>query len=120
MRFALNLRWDLAKLSDADLVARLEAVWRAHDAAYDEAKRKHGGAREPTTIWCSARGPIRHRLAYMFTSMLVTKTVGLLRGALPPAALLYLGEPLAKMHFGLCEILDINDELERRKSKRLT
>jgi hypothetical protein len=32
MRFSVNLRGDLAKLSDAELVERLETAWHAYEA----------------------------------------------------------------------------------------
>jgi hypothetical protein len=32
MRFSINLRGDLAKLSDADLAERLEATWQAYES----------------------------------------------------------------------------------------
>ena len=51
MRFAINLRRDLAKLGDADLAARLEQAWQDYHAA----DQLNAGK-----LWYSRRVPIRH------------------------------------------------------------
>jgi hypothetical protein len=60
MRFRINLRGDLAKLSDAELVDRLQAAWTAYDAA-ERSNR--------FTLWYSRRGPLRHPWFYRLFSI---------------------------------------------------
>jgi hypothetical protein len=63
MAFELNLRADLAKLSDEDLAARFDQASRA----YDEAARAGKWSWRPIIL---SRGPIRHPRAYRFLSLL--------------------------------------------------
>jgi len=106
---AVNLRGDLAKLSDAELAERLEAAWREYDAA--------PGYRP-------SRGPIQHPRAYRFLTLL-RGTMGSPSDLLP-ALLLSLG--LSSKRFAhrlkpngelsVCEIQDIMDEMEQRLKSR--
>jgi hypothetical protein len=107
MGYSINLRGDLAKLSDAELASRLEQAWQDYDVA--EGKLK------PGRLWYSRRGPIRHPWAYRFLSI-----AGMSNGFRT-----YLGlGPLprfAPLHFVFCEIHDLTEELERRvKQKQRT
>jgi hypothetical protein len=119
---AVNLRSDLARLSDTDLAARLEEAWHEYDAAGKPARWLQWAILSPLHSW---RGPIRHPRAYRFLSVL--------GGADGPWWLVLLlatvisdkrveevfragGPPDA--HLTLCEILDIVDEVERRVARR--
>jgi len=61
MRFSINLRGDLAKLSDAELADRLQAAWAAYNAADKRLNR--------LALWYSRRGPIRHPWVYRLLSI---------------------------------------------------
>jgi len=63
MRLRLNLRGDLAKLSDVELAERLAAAWQAYDAV----ERPTRFALWLAMMW---RGPIRHPRAYRFLSLI--------------------------------------------------
>jgi hypothetical protein len=111
MLLSLNLRHDLARMSDAQLAERLERTWQMYSQAEAEAW--------PCRLMGSFRGPIRHPLAYPFLSWLgvrsgITFTFG-------PSFWLSIGSLLSKrgrtwmrMHLTLCEVRDINDEIKRR------
>jgi hypothetical protein len=119
MRLSLNLRHDLATLSDAELAERLERTWQAHARAEREAS--------PGKLWASFRGPVRHPLAYPFISWVgvshrLGRTFGLSSG---PA--FWLGvqgllstwrRALIRMHLALCEARDTTDEMKRRVASR--
>jgi hypothetical protein len=106
MGFAINLRGDLAKLSDAELSERLEAAWRAYEEAAANSRIK---------LWYSRRGPLRHPRAYRFLSVV---------GLQGPWFTFYLGlGPFLRwdaygQHLALCEAKDLTDEIERRTSLR--
>lgn len=116
MRFSINLRGDLAKLSDAALVERIEQAWQTYEAA--DRKPRRGD------LAGSWNGPIRHPLAYRFTSMIDWRLPWLTRrlatiGDFSIASLLGLrAPPEIDMHLTLCEIRDLMDELERRVVRR--
>ena len=102
MGFAINLRGDLAKLSDAELAGRLEAAWKSHDEAAAASRVK---------LRYSRRGPLRHPWAYRFLSVV---------GLQGPGFSYYLGlSPFLRFdavgqHLALCEVKDLTDEIERR------
>ena len=60
MPLSLNLRHDLARMSAAQLMERVEQTWQA----YAEAEAKAW----PHKLFASFRGPIRHPSAYAFLS----------------------------------------------------
>jgi hypothetical protein len=103
MGLSINLRGDLAKLSDAELAVRLDQAWQAHQAAKDRVPQYD--------VWYSRRGPIRHPWAYRVLSIV---------GVRGPGFSFYFGSgPFLRMswmdvHLTLCEIRDLNDEMERR------
>jgi hypothetical protein len=119
MRFSVNLRGDLAKLSDAELAARLEGAWRAYEAI-----EKSGW------FWIGWpvgwRDPIRHLRVYRFFSALGLiigghwlfniLIAGLLSGKSTERFLR--AEPEVDTHLTLCEIRDLTDEMERRVNSR--
>ena len=115
MRLRVNLRGDLAKLSDVELVERLEANWLAHDAAETN----------ETLLWHSRRGPLRHPRVYRFLSVLgqpggpawLVFFISTLLSAKHMEPLLRSDSDLDQ-HLTLCEIRDIMDEMERRVAAR--
>src|SRR4051812_6939082 len=120
MRFSVNLRGDLAKLSDAELVERLQTAWHAYEAV----------ERSSWVAWrVGWRDPIRHPRVYRFVSALgLTGSHWLLDvlGACILAGLLsgksterfLRAEPEIDTHLTLCEIRDLTDEMERRVNSR--
>jgi hypothetical protein len=103
MRFTINLRGDLVKLSDAELAIRLEQAWQRYNAA----REREAAA---TKLWYSRRGPLRHPWAYRLLSVVgVSNGFGMYFG---------LGQLIRRgymdMHLTLCEIRDLNDEIGRR------
>ena len=119
MALSLNLRGDLAKLSDAELVERLHAAWAKHDAW-----RKYPGS--SVNALFSFRWPLRHPRVYRFFWAL-----GAMRGGLsghwidllfPLVMSSKLTDALVDAtgddHLALCEIKDITDEIERRVKLR--
>jgi hypothetical protein len=103
MGLSINLRGDLAKLSDAELASRLQQLWTACDEERDNPKY---GA-----FWYSHRGPIRHPWAYRFFSFTMV-----------PAFLFFFGnfvlwDVTLQMHLKLCEIRDLTDEVQRRTGR---
>jgi len=110
----LNLRNDLARLSDLELAERVKSAWLAYEVAEERLSRRRGSS--GYTIWYSARGPIRHPIAYRVISVF---------GAQGPFPILWLGltiglpfGPLADMHLSLCEIRDFNDEMANDEMAR--
>src|SRR5262245_20937060 len=98
MGFSINLRGDLAKLSDAELAARLDDAWQAYrniEAKFPRVK-----------LWCSYRGPVRHPWAYRFLSVLGISGSGF--GYFGSAPLL-VGPKYGHPHLTLCEIRDLTD-----------
>jgi hypothetical protein len=113
MRFSINLRGDLAKLSDAALVERIENAWQDYEVAARKPRRRG-------KLAGSWNGPIRHPWAYRFTSAIYWR-YGFLAGRMGTigdfgaASLLgFRAPPEIDMHLTLCEIRDLMDELERR------
>lgn len=112
MPFSINLRGDLAELSDTALVERIDKAWADYEAA--ERKPRRG---ELVGSW---NGPIRHPLAYRFMSMIDYRR-GRLSGYMGTIGQFTLGSllgfpsmPEIDMHLTLCEIRDLMDEMERR------
>ena len=105
MSFGINLRGDLAKLSDAELAARLQASWQAFEAAEMKMKGRK--------LWWAPRCPIRHPWAYQWLSMLGISGPGLgsFVGWYPASR----WDGVMAMHLARCEIQDIHDEIERRQ-----
>jgi hypothetical protein len=114
MRLSLDLRHDLAKMSDAELADRLERIWQTCSQAEADAW--------PHKVFASLRGPIRHPLAYPFLSWVgVRAGIGMAFGpafGFSVEGLLWKrGRALMRMHLGLCEARDITDEIKRRVAR---
>src|SRR5262245_5796490 len=119
MRSSLNLRGDLAKLSDIELPERLEAAWQTYELAN---KRWPGWWMRPSG-W---RGPFQHPRAYRFLSALGSSSgngwfdfvfAAMLNGKWAEP-FLRRADPSADSHLALCEIQDLTDEMERRVAQR--
>ena len=122
MTTAVNLRSDLAQLSDGELAQRLEAAW--HD--YDEAE----GRRQAWGLLASGapagiRGPVRHPRVYRFLSALQGWGGDWLGALLAFGLSDKKAEPLLRRadsalagHLSLCEIQDLVEEAERRVKER--
>jgi hypothetical protein len=96
---------DLAQLSDADLVERIETAWRAYEGV--EA-RKASAWDYFRWLWgLSRRGPPGFSLTSLFNGP------GSIGGLHPSLTL----EPAARTYQALREIRDLTDELERRVAR---
>jgi hypothetical protein len=119
---SVNLRADLARLSDTELANRLEEQWQIVEAA--EARR--WWASRWLSLFHSFRGPIRHPAAYRFFAALQGANSGSWLDLLFAVALstgstekfLRKADPVIDAHLSLCEIRDIIDEAERRLAER--
>jgi hypothetical protein len=117
MAFALNLRGDLAKMSDAELADWLERNWLAYSAAERD--------RSWWSHTFSFRGPLRHPRFYRMIAA-AQHVSG--NGLLCLAFILMFGskrfertlyrQPDTASHLCLCEIKDITDEMKRRLRHR--
>lgn len=122
MGLSINLRGDLAKLSDAELAARLKTAWNSYEAS--DKLQKPWWSR---WTFLGSRGPIRHPGAYRFLAALQSGAGGE-AWLMPLFALLSIHSKAeesvrrldnnASMHIDLCEIYDIVDEIERRIGRR--
>ncbi|WP_159460353.1 hypothetical protein [Tistlia consotensis] len=102
-------------MSDAELAERLEAMWQAYEEARQEAW--------PMTLVGSFRGPIRHPLAYPFTSFLglnawIAAGFGIGYGFSIDGLLSRRPRGVVRMHLALCEARNLLDEIKRRVAKR--
>jgi hypothetical protein len=126
VKASVNLRGDLAKLSDAELAARLEATWQALDAARS---RKSSfwtfGITPQFWLVYPWRGPFRHPRFYRFWMMLSLSRGNLLAAVV--AAAFLSGKKFeqalrhdadADQYLSITEVRDIMDEIERRLAMR--
>lgn len=111
---SINLRYDLASMSDAQLAERLERTWQVHSRAQAEAL--------PFTLVASFRGPVRHPFAYPFISWLGVR-VGFAAASFGPSfsysiqgLLSERQRALVRTHLSLCEARDIIDEIKCRET----
>jgi hypothetical protein len=121
MKLSLNLRGDLAKLTDQELAERLDQSSQAYDAASQS--RWSGWVGKPSPI----RGPIRHPRAYRVLATLPGMSgsiwidllvAGIASSKSGEKALRWLGWPQVDMYLHGCEIRDIVDEAKRRMEQR--
>ena len=117
MAFALDLRFDLKKLSDEELVARLEAAFAERETLRPS----------PLAIWYNDRhrGFIRHPAAYrLYCFLAIGSPFEIALVFLVPFLISrlfrrwLLGNPEARIYLLNCEILDLNDEVARRVKAR--
>ncbi|HEX8662521.1 MAG TPA: hypothetical protein VF744_00655 [Beijerinckiaceae bacterium] len=117
MAFDLDLRFDLKRLSDEELVARLEAAFAEREAIRPS----------PLTIWYNDRhrGLISHPAVYRLNCFLSQcSTFETILFLLVPFLLVrrirrwLLDDPEARIYLLNCEILDLNDEVARRVKAR--
>jgi hypothetical protein len=102
MRWGINLRGDLAKLSDADIASRLETMMAERDALYRAVPFSYGNKwlyqRGVGILF--GRGLLHARIFYRFY------------------ALQYLGSPLSELYLLDCELKDLRDEIKRRVTQK--
>ena len=109
MSFGINLRGDLAKLSDADLASQLEQAWRDYEAATS----KPGWP----VFWHSHRGPIRHPAAYRLqyqAGFMAALILGIITSLGPSRE----WKSTWSMHRAFCEIHDVTEEIARRVNRK--
>jgi hypothetical protein len=109
---SINLRYDLASMSDAQLAERLERTWQMHSQTEAEAL--------PLKLCASFRGPVRHPFAYPFISWLGVRA-GFMAASFGPSFSISIKgllseqyRALMRTHLSICEAHDIVDEIERR------
>ena len=104
MRFGINLRSDLAKLSDAELAAELDRLCEYRKARFASTPRVGSlkGMIWYGPEWPFGRGPVHARWAYKIWIWYFWPFRG-------PRGTLYLVE---------CEIKDLRDEIQHRASAR--
>jgi len=107
MGFSINLRGDLAKLSDAELATRLDEAWQTYTALQAKFPRRK--------LSYSERGLIRHPLAYRFLSVLGVSGPGYGYFGTAPNVI---GPKYWHPHLILCDIRDLTDEAQHRIDKR--
>jgi hypothetical protein len=101
MRLGINLRSDLARLSDSELAAEFDRMCEYRSSRFGTSAPEVGSLRgflRYGFIWPFRRGPLHARWAYRFWICYY----GIFRG---PAGTQYLVE---------CEIKDLRDEMHRR------
>jgi hypothetical protein len=102
----INLRSDLARLTDPEIAEALRQRWEEFESA--DAKSK-------SRLRLSMRGPIRHPWAYRLLSL------GCVTG---PGFSFYLGNiwfglcAYEKLHLIMCEIRDLQDEIQSRLARQ--
>lgn len=112
MAFSLNLRFDLARLTNDELGERCEAIW----AELDQLESDRGPVRT-VKRW---RGPVRHPRAYVFWAMLGNSGGGELDvlvsafAANTALADVLTHTPAIRLYLALCEMQDILDEMKSR------
>lgn len=120
MQTSINLRGDLAKLTDAELAEKLQQAL----ADFDEANNRRGIWGWSWLLW-RWRGPIRHPRAYRaFSSLFGGSTGNLFFDLVWMLGLsgksgdrLLRKDRAIAMHLSLCEIEDLIDEAKRRGHK---
>jgi hypothetical protein len=105
MRFGINLRGDLVKLSDAEIASRFEALITERERMYPEVPEPFGNKFLYQRGWGMplGRGLLHARIFY--------KLYGL--------SYVGFGKPsLYDLYLVDCELKDIRDELKRRVNQR--
>jgi hypothetical protein len=106
MRFGLNLRGDLAKLSDADIASRFEILMADREALFPTLSN-HGlqksAYQNRLTLWFG-RGLLHARIFYELYALL---TLG-------PFLKTFRKYDLRELYLLDCELKDLRDEIKRR------
>jgi hypothetical protein len=113
MRFGINLRGDLAKLDDAEIASRFEALIAETETKH-RATLAHACGKVPYRIWKGSlvRGPFHARIFYKIQIILFGVWAAIHGDGLGPDDIdLYLLN---------CELKDVRDEIERRVRLRKT
>ena len=113
MRFGINLRGDLAKLDDAEIASRFEALISETETKH-RATLAHASGRVIYRIWKGShvRGPFHARIFYKAQIVLFGVWAAIQGQGLAPGDIdLYLLN---------CELEDVRDEIERRVRHKKT
>ena len=107
MRFGINLRGDLAKLDDAEIASRFEALVAETETKH-RATMAHASGRVFYRIWKAslARGPLHGRIFYRIQAF-VFGIWAAIHGGGP-------GSDDIDLYLLNCELKDVRDEIERR------
>src|SRR5262245_53094080 len=110
MRWGINLRGDLAKLSDADIAARFNTLADEREALFPTLSN-HGlqksAYQRGLTLWFG-RGPLHARIFYELYALLTF-------GPFPKMFRRYDLRPLYLLD---CELKDVRDEIARRVTQK--
>ncbi len=112
MRFGINLRGDLAKLDDAEIAARYEALVEEKEAYIQSLtliEKSKLGYRLRTGLF--GRGLLHARIFYQL-QMLLIGVVGILNGQIPDIG------AGCRAYLRECELKDVSDEIRRRIAAR--
>src|SRR5688572_11780263 len=113
---SLNLRSDLAKLSDQGLALRLDDAWRE----YQVAKKNEFPLPNPFFFLWPGYSPVRHPRLYRFLSIFLKSDGGWLWLILASMFSRKQAESVIRkfdpidLDLALCEVRDLTAELERR------
>ncbi len=110
MRWGINLRGDLAKLSDEDIAARFESLADEREAllptlsndGLQKSAYQHG-----LTLWFG-RGPLHARIFYELYALL----------SFGPSFKMFRKYDLRPLYLLDCELKDISDEIARRVAQK--
>jgi len=113
MRWGVNLRGDLAKLDDAEIAARYEALI-SHKEAWVRQLPKYPGSGpmyrlEMRVPW---RGPLHARIFYKIQFVLMGVLEALQGGGSLPSNSAY------ERYMKECELRDVTDEIKRRVAQK--
>jgi hypothetical protein len=114
MRFGINLRGDLAKLDDAEIASRYEALISETETKH-RATRAHASGRVIYRIWKGSmgRGLFHGRVFYKVQAFLLGGFVAIVGQEV-------LTETDLELYFLNCELKDVRDEIKRRIRYRKT
>jgi hypothetical protein len=110
MRCGINLRGDLAKLSDADVASRFEILMADREALFPTLSNyglQKSAYQSGLTLWCG-RGPLHARIFYELYAFL---TFG-------PFFKMFRKYDLRELYLLDCELKDVRDELRRRVARK--
>ena len=113
MRFGINLRGDLAKLDDAEIASRFEALIAETETKH-RATLEYACGKIPYRIWKAslARGPFHARIFYKIQAFLFGGWAAILGNGI--------GREDVDLYLLNCELKDVTDEIERRVRLRKT
>jgi hypothetical protein len=113
MRWGINLRGDLAKLDDAEIASRYEALVSEKEAWVQQLpKYPESGPTYRMAMRMPWRGLLHARIFYRLQFVLMGVFAGLQGGGPLPSNLAY------ERYMMECELLDVTDEIKRRVAQK--